>query len=573
MKQLLILALTVCSLQGMAQHKAIYLKAATRYYAQEDYYSATLYYEKYLASGTQRNVNYSPYAGKVADVKYAGSEQQAVYQLADSYRRLNDPAKAAPYYQQVLTYDNKQFPLTAYYYGVSLRALAKYDSATILFEHFLQAYGVKDTYRVAAEKELRNLKFIKEQLQHSNTGEYHVNKFSSVINSDGATYAPVWFRDSLLFTATPNGINRIFQASDSSHVSRLRIAGSPKMHQGAASITSDGQGMYLTQWSVNNGKKSAAIYYSRLQGETWSEPVKLDTSVNKPGSNTQQPFVDGNTLYFSSDRAGGYGGYDLYVASLNAADRVTAVQNLGAVINTADDEQAPYYFSKEQTLVFASNGRVGMGGYDLYYAKGKQGNSANPANPADWEAPLNFGYPVNDVKDDIYFLSKGPSLLDDVIFCSDRSAQCCLQMFSLQKEKKITVVKKDSIISSTSLPVLSSLSVNTSIPINHIYYENNQYTITAESFAALDELAAVLTAHPTMEIEISAHTDNVGTPAYNQQLSEKRAQNLVDYLVKKGIASTRLQYKGYGDTRPVSTNDTPEGRQLNRRIELKILKQ
>lgn len=563
MKQLLILALTVSSLQGWAQHKAIYLKAADSYYKQEDYYSATLYYEKYLASGTARNVNYSPYAGRGADVKYAGSEQQAVYQLADSYRRLNDPAKAAPYYQQALTYDNNQFPLTAYYYGVSLRALAKYDSASIIFGHFLEAYAVKDSYRAAAEKELRNLAFIKEQLKRSDIGEYHLNKFSSVINGEGATYAPVLFHDSLLFTATPNGFNRIFQSSDTSHVSPLKISSSPKMHQGAASITTDGQTMYLTQWSVNNGKKSAAIYYSHLQGGTWSEPVKMDTIVNKSGSNTQQPFVDGNTLYFSSDRAGGYGGYDLYSASLNTNGVVTTVQNLGDIINTADDEQAPYYFPAEKTLVFASNGGVGMGGYDLYYTK---------RNSSNWETPLNFGYPVNDVKDDIYFLSKGSSLLDDIIFCSDRSAQCCLEMFGLQKDK-IIVAKKDTVISTPVVPALASLSVNTSIPINHIYYENNQYILTSASYPALDELAAVLTAHPTIEIEISAHTDNVGTSVYNQQLSEKRAQNLVDYLVKKGIASSRLQYKGYGDTKPVSTNDTPEGRQLNRRIELKILKQ
>jgi outer membrane protein OmpA-like peptidoglycan-associated protein len=141
-------------------------------------------------------------------------------------------------------------------------------------------------------------------------------------------------------------------------------------------------------------------------------------------------------------------------------------------------------------------------------------------------------------------------------------------MFSLQKEKKIIVVKKDTIL---SIPAV--LPVNTPIPINHIYYEVNQYTVTPASYTALNELVAMLEAHPGMEIEISAHTDNVGTAVYNQQLSEKRAQNCVDYLVKKGIAATRLQYKGYGDSKPVSTNDTPEGRQLNRRIELKILKQ
>lgn len=554
MKQLLIWALAFSSLQALAQHKAIYLKAADSYYKNEDYYSATLYYEKYLASGTQRQVNYSPYAGKGADVKYTGSEQQAVYQLADSYRRLNDPAKAAPYYQQALTYDNNQFPLTAYYYGVSLRALGKYDSASVIFEYFLQAYGAKDSYRASAEKELRNLKFIQAQLQRGDSGEYQVHKFSSDVNGEGATYAPALINGELIYTATFHTINRIFTG----HREPFPIATSPKLHQGAISLTSDGQSMYLTQWSLNNGKKSAAIYYSRLQGGTWSEPVKLDTVVNKPGSNTQQPFVDGNTLYFSSDRAGGYGGFDLYVAKLEG-DRITAVQNAGSVINTPEDEQAPYYFAAEQTLVFASNGRVGMGGYDLYYAKG----SLNK-----WEEPVNFGYPVNDVKDDMYFLSKGRGLLDDVIFCSDRSAQCCLEMFSLQKEKKIIVVKKDTIL---SIPAV--LPVNTPIPINHIYYEVNQYTVTPASYTALNELVAMLEAHPGMEIEISAHTDNVGTAVYNQQLSEKRAQNCVDYLVKKGIAATRLQYKGYGDSKPVSTNDTPEGRQLNRRIELKILKQ
>jgi flagellar motor protein MotB len=555
MKQLLILALTFSGMQGLAQHKAIYLKAADSYYKNEDYYSATLYYEKYLASGAQRNVNYSPYAGKSADVKYTGSEQQAVYLLADSYRRLNDPAKAAPYYQQALTYDNNHFPLTAYYYGVSLRALQKYDSASIIFEHFLQAYGTKDAYRASAEKELRNLQFIKVQLQRNDSGEYHVNKFSSAINGEGATYAPALINGNLVYTATPNNINRIFTGNREA----FPIAASPKLHQGTVSLTADGQGMYLTQWSVNNGKKSAAIYYSHYQKDGWSEPVKLDTIVNKPGFNTQQPFINGNTLYFSSDRAGGFGGFDLYIAKLEG-DHITSVQNAGSVINTTEDEQAPYYFAAEQTLVFASNGRVGMGGYDLYYAKG---------NVNKWEEPVNFGYPVNDVKDDIYFLSKGTGLLDDVIFCSDRSAQCCLEMFSLQKEKKaVAVVKIDTI---KSIP--ASLPVNTPIPINHIYYEVNQYTVTPESYAALDELVAMLEAHPNMEVEISAHTDNVGTAVYNQQLSEKRAQNCVDYLVKKGIAASRLQYKGYGDTKPVSTNDTPEGRQLNRRIELKILKQ
>lgn len=551
MKQLMMTVLLFTTLQHTvwAQHKAIYLKAATSYYKQEDYYSASLYYEKYLASGTGGNVNYSPYAGKGPGVKAAGSEQQAAYQLADSYRHLNDPAKAAPYYQQVLTYDNNRYPLTAYYYGVSLRSLGKYDSAAVIFDHFLAAYNTPDTYRSAAEKELRNLQFIKTQLQRTDLGDYHVKK---ALSGEGAVYAPVWREGTLLYTATPmekgNYINRIFQSGGI----RFPVPVSPKMHQGAISMTTDGKGLYLTQWSVDNSKKEAAIYYSHLEDNKWSEPVKMDTLVNTPGANTQQPFITGNTLYYASDRAGGHGGYDLWIATLDAGGHPVSVRNAGAVINTAEDEQAPYYYAQEQTLIFASNGRTGMGGYDLYYAKGT-------------DAPVNFGYPVNDVKDDIYFMSKGNELLEDAMFCSDRSAQCCLELFSLHKEARKTVSVVDTI--------KNTLPVNTPIPINHIYYETNQYTVTPDSYAALDSLAALLTANPAMEIEISAYTDNVGTPAYNQELSEKRAENLVAYLVKKGIDTTRLQHKGYGDTRPVASNDTPEGRQQNRRIELKILKQ
>lgn len=550
MKQLLITVLLVTTLHTVwAQHKAVYLRAATSYYKQEDYYSASLYYEKYLASGIGRQVNYSPYAGKGPGVKDAGSEQQAAYQLADSYRHLNDPAKAAPYYQQVLTYDNNQYPLTAYYYGVSLRSLGKYDSAAIIFDRFLAVYNTPDTYHAAAEKELKNLQFIKAQLQRTDLGDYHVKK---ALSGEGAVYAPVWRDGSLIYTATPrengNYINRIFQSADT----RFPIPVSPKMHQGAVSVTADGKGLYLTQWSVDNAKKAAAIYYSHLEDNKWSEPVKLDTLVNTPGANTQQPFITGNTLYFSSDRAGGLGGYDLWIATLDAGGHPIAVRNAGAVINTAEDEQAPYYYAPEQTLIFASNGRTGMGGYDLYYAKGN-------------DTPVNFGYPVNDVKDDIYFMSKGNGWLDDVMFCSDRSAQCCLEMFSLHKD-----VKKIVQVIDTPKKVLP---INTPIPVNHIYYETNQYTVTPESYASLDSLVAMLTAYPQMEIEISAYTDNVGTPAYNQELSEKRAESLVAYLVNKGIAASRLQHKGYGDTMPVASNDTPEGRQQNRRIELKILKQ
>ncbi len=589
MKKLFLTVIGLAAMQlAWAQHKASYLRAADSYYKQADYYSASLYYEKYLAVNSKNSAKggYSPYAAPGGSVKAApaGDEVQAAYQLADSYRRLHDPVKAAPLFGKVVTTDSARFPLAAYYYGESLRALEKYDSAAIVFKGFLAQYPQKDTYSTAAEQELRNLPYITEQLQKKELSDYHIKKAPPVLNAGGATYAPVWAGDQLLFTSTKesNYVNRIYVAKDTvaAAISKAGIPQPSKTHQGAISLSADGNTLYLTQWTVADGKKSAAIYTSHKEGDKWSEAVKLSDVVNAPGANTQQPFVmaDGRHLLFASDRAGGSGGYDLWSAELDATGKPLSVQNLGSTINTSANEEAPFFHPASGTLVFASDGRTGMGGFDLYYAKGV---------PGKWEAPVNFGYPVNDVKDDMYFFSRSKSeyILEDAWFCSDRSAECCLELFSLHLAPPPPPVKEEPVVVVVEKPAptladtILSAPVNTAITMQEIYYEVNEFILTPASHPALDKLVDLLKDHPQMEIEISAHTDNTGTKAFNQQLSEKRALNCVAYLVNKGIDKKRLQYKGYGATKPVAPNtlpdgsDNPEGRRLNRRIELRILKQ
>ncbi|SFE97186.1 Outer membrane protein OmpA [Chitinophaga sp. CF118] len=591
MKKLLFTAVMLAVVQvAWSQHKAGYLKAADSYYRQADYYSASLYYEKYLVTGTKQAspYTYNPYAAPGPSDRVttgpAADEQQAVYQLADSYRRLNDLGKAAPLYEKTLTYNNNRYPLAAYYYGICLRSIEKYDAAEEVLSAFLAKYTATDNYSLAAEKELRNLRFIRQQLKKDDLSLYHLHKAAGTLNAGGATYAPVWADDKLLFTSTraENGtavLNRIYQAADTVAVSRIPLAQSAKVHQGAASLSPDGNVLFLTQWKVVDGKKSAAIYISRKKNNDWSTPVILDSVINTVGANTQQPFVmpDGKYLLFSSDKAGGQGGYDLWYAALDANGKALYAKNMGTGINTIADEQAPYFHTSSGTLVFSSNGGTGMGGYDLYYSKG---------NIEHWETSVNFGYPVNAVKDDIYFASKShtANILEDVWFSSDRSAECCLELFSLQMTPppppppvvEEPVVKKDT---TTLVDTILRTRVNEAIAIQQIYYELNEYTLSASSYPALDKLADVLLSHPQMEVEISAHTDSTGTTAFNQQLSEKRAMNCVAYLISKGVPKNRLQYKGYGSSKPVAPNtfpdgtDNPEGRRLNRRIELKILKQ
>src|ERR1044072_1686423 len=206
-----------------------------------------------------------------------------------------------------------------------------------------------------------------------------------------------------------------------------------------------------------------------------------------------------------------------------------------------------------------------MGGFDFFFSKG---------TPDAWATPENFGYPVNSIKDDIYFASRGgsKSILEDVLLSSDRSADCCLELFTLKKQRI-----PDPVIPPVTELVKEEPKVEAVIVLDNVYYDFDKSSLQQASFPALDKLVGLLKEYPAMVIEIRAHTDNMGDDKYNMTLSDARAQVVVNYLVSKGIDKVRLQSKGYGASMPVVPNkkedgtDDPEGRQKNRRTEFKVL--
>ena len=129
---------------------------------------------------------------------------------------------------------------------------------------------------------------------------------------------------------------------------------------------------FLPGGQRQNNQTISYIYTSHLTEKGWTEPVRAPEPLNQEGSNSAQPYLttDGRYVLFSSDRPGGAGGYDLWKASLDSNHEVIQVQNLGNVINTSGDEEAPYFHEKSGTLVFSSDGHVGMGGFDIFYARG-----------------------------------------------------------------------------------------------------------------------------------------------------------------------------------------------------------
>jgi outer membrane protein OmpA-like peptidoglycan-associated protein len=638
----LILSFTICFVFANAQVANEYLAAADKYFAKGDYYSAAQYYEKHLVPGKTKNVQaaYNPYSvSATANKKItvtSTSKDKVIYNLAECYRKLHFYEKAVPYYQQATGFSKTSFPLAMFHYATTLRALGKYDSAAIAFKSFKQEYPLKDMYATTADMEIENLAFISSQMARKSLGAYKVEK-SALNATEGGSYAPVWMNDKTLwFTSTrpegndpnKNNSNRIYEADYSSGnagtVSLTNIPQPKDMQQGVISATPDGNNLFLTRWNIAKSKKTGAIYISKKVNGNWAEPT-LVTGLNTAESNTQQPFVmpDGKSILFSSDRNGGFGGFDIWMATLDANGNTGAPVNMGSKINTAFDEQAPSYHAASNTFVFSSNGRVGMGGYDFFYCKGSLENLSEPRN---------FGYPVNSAKDDLYFTSKGPArnILEDVILSSDREAACCLELFSLSRLKPLKQISglvltcndnqpmanvKVVVLDTISNKVITETTTDASgkysftveeflplkalasdsgyfknsvkftgpddveeekysspdlcltlipkpdegVKVDNVYYDFNKASLQKTSFASLDKLVILLNENPALQIELNSHTDSKGEDAYNQRLSEARAKTVVKYLISKGINKTRLVAKGYGETVPVADNSNPDG--------------
>ena len=653
-----ICVLCVCMLGfgvAKAQTAAEAFKAAEAFYAKADYYNAALYYEQALNGGGKgkKPMGFAPYtvtavSNKPQSAPKGFTRLYVVNQAAESYRKINYWSKALPYYQKLKDTAAATYPAAKFWYAKSLKAETKFDEADQEFRSFI-AETTDENLKAKAQQELANLAFINKQLTKKELKYYNVNKLGTGINVEGSNYAPTLTADGkMIFSSTRSDssnknphLNQLYSydIASNSIVTKLNIDQPKDMHQCATAITADGNTLYFTKWMINkDGKKMASIYKSTKNGDKWSNPVIAEGDINTSGSNSQQPAIsaDGQYILYSSDKAGGKGGLDIWMMPVAGGGSV----NL-ANINTAEDEQSPYYHNDTKTLIFSTNGRIGMGGFDFFEAKG---------DLASLNEPVNLGYPVNSVKDDIYFVSStGANMLDNIYLSSDRSSPCCLEMFSIQKRrvkkmitgkvvdcatglaisnvKIVSVDKNNKVVDeqttasdggykyfmddyaevkiaaaapnyyskefsfsntkdeldSTYNPDLCLTKipppppeVNKPVVLENVLYDFNKATLKAESLPMLDTLVHLMQRYPDMAVELGAHTDNVGTDKYNKDLSERRAQSVVKYLVTQGIDASRLTAVGYGETKPVSPNkikgkDNPEGRAKNRRTEFKVL--
>jgi outer membrane protein OmpA-like peptidoglycan-associated protein/tetratricopeptide (TPR) repeat protein len=349
-------------------------------------------------------------------------------------------------------------------------------------------------------------------------------------------------------------------------------------------LSNDGKTLYFSSGRPG-GQGGADIWFSVwLENEhKWSAPQNIGPPINTPG-NEYSPFIhaDDRTLYFSSDYLPGFGGFDLFVTRLNEDGSWSIPQNLGYPINTSRDEVNIFVNARGTQGYINSQRDDGFGKNDIYvfdlhpeirpnlatYVKGRVYDAKTLQNVVaeilfiDLQTGDTVRKSDNDPANGLYLVTL-PSNKNYAAIVKKKNYLFFSQNFNLFN-------LKDNDFFVLDIP-LQPIEKEASVILQNVFFDFDKSTLKPESFVELQQLVKLLKENPNLKVEISGHTDNVGNDDYNLKLSQARADEVKNYLVKQGIDENRIIAKGYGKNRPIADNNTEEGKAKNRRTEFKII--
>ncbi|MCS7073096.1 MAG: OmpA family protein [Bacteroidia bacterium] len=402
-----------------------------------------------------------------------------------------------------------------------------------------------------------------------------------------------------------------------------------KFNEGSACIDSSGSLLYFTRCNAPDGFGVCDIYVAEYVNGEWTNIKNLGPNVNSKDWDSQPTLsADGKTLFFTSNRSGGFGRTDIYMTRKNDDGTWTPAENLGPIINTIESEVTPFFMGIENTLYFSSTGHIhNVGDFDIFKSRWLGDH---------WENPKNLGPLVNTVGSEYYFSidGKGEKLFY-ALAKKDDPKNFDLYSFPMPMGARPDAITKlrgylvDSVTQNPLVGIIVAVDVEKGIEIepkyinkygyfefdlinnrkyNLLVIDNNYITIkddmeldstgaiftkgvelhkpiVFESFefrensselntviiSKLNYLAKYLQDHPELKVTIRGHTDADGDANYNLLLSERRASSIKNWLIENAdISSERLVAEGYGESRPVVPNDTEENKARNRRVEFDI---
>jgi outer membrane protein OmpA-like peptidoglycan-associated protein len=598
-------------------------KKADKLYSRYEYVTAAEEYLKLVENGKADNYVYK--------------------RLAESYFNMFNTVEAARWYAKAT--ETAQDPETYYRYAQMLKSNGKYEESNKQMQKFA-SLAPNDQRAMTFKQDPNYVPKLRDKQK-----KYDVKSLE--ISSDKSDFGAVLYDNQLYFTSARNeskkeyGWNKepfldIYKAdynidgtiTNANAVSELNS----KFHDGPITISADGLTAYFSgdsfkEASFEKDKENKLklsrnnLFVCTKDNGKWGKVISLPFNSNEYSTSNPSLSRDGKTLYFSSDMPGSIGGVDIWKVAVNTDGTFGIPENLGNLVNTEGNESFPFISDDNITLFFASSGRPGLGGLDIFQIDLTKGAEA-----------VNLGAPVNTEKDDFGFTFNKPKNLgffasnrngnDDIfgatpvcgievltIVTNSKTGEIlsnasvsivddkrnviatkttnekgevsyeveCEKSYSIQASKDgfegssfgVAKTKGGQVKVDAALQPIDVIITETEIILSPIYFEYNKSNITQEGAFELDKLVQVMKSNDKLVILAKSHTDNRGSDVYNLNLSDRRAKATVQYVISKGIAKERISGKGMGEIEPKADckeSCTEEQHKQNRRSEFLIVK-
>lgn len=364
--------------------------------------------------------------------------------------------------------------------------------------------------------------------------------------------------------------------------------------QSGATMAHDGKTLLLYMTPEQGGYNNDIFVCFLERDGSWSEPKSLGKTINLPDYDEMTPYLasDGVTLYFSSNRPGGQGDNDIWMAKRldKTWQKWSAPVNLPSPINT-ENWDAFWTMDAGGEYAYLTSSSNTLGESDIVRVKLLEREKPNPVvlvhgnvyNQKTKE-PLSATLVYETMPDGVEAGNGVSSAVDGsfkVVLPYDKNYSIRAtadKFFAVSESLMLDSLVKEGYKEIHKDLYLVPIEIGQVVRLNNVFFDFDKWDLRPESFIELDRVVKLLKENPSIEIEMSAHTDSHGSDDYNFKLSDERARSVREYILSKGIAPSRIVSQGYGETKPVVPNtnpdgtDNPENRQLNRRVEFKILK-
>ncbi|HZY77928.1 MAG TPA: OmpA family protein [Cyclobacteriaceae bacterium] len=590
------------------------------------------------------------------------------------------------YFRRAWKLDPNVDPDILYFLGQAYHYSEKFDSAIMFYDRYNRILARSLNFDKSKKINEVNRKMFECRnaiIYMEHPVKVTISNLDGKINSEYPDYAPTISEDEslMVFTSRRPGDNANDRvAEDHEYYEEILISekvngiwsaarnpGPPLntgSHNASVNISPDGTEIIIYH-DTNGGDLLLAV---KNKDGSWGTPKPMEGINTEYLESSATITEDDKTIYFTSNRPGGYGGTDIYSCTLGRGGRWENVKNLGPLVNTELDEEGVFISANGQHLYFSSNGLAGMGDLDIY-------RSTFDAAKKEWGEPVNLGYPINSVENDIYFVltrdekfayisslrkdnvgeqdiykvdmqswqpvyldrpeyqevfaeskveekptvaasvaEAKPTQVDITWLLTDEAGKAVDGSINMNDDDggqhvdvkktnvgqyqavaavghryKISITSPDYItqnmtrryeggvavtegIALTKMPTPGTVVQNHVVNVGYVmnvYFAHNG--VDPISYEGIRNLLIMIKNSATMKVEISGHTDSYGPDEYNQSLSLRRAEAVRNILIKGGADANRITAVGYGETKPMDSNDTMEGRRMNRRIEFRIL--